>query len=423
MLKYKKIDKTVLIGALSIMLAALLWSLDGVFIRPKFYQLPAGLVVFLEHLLGFLVLSPFIILNWQKIKKLSKKSWGALIWVAIFGGVIGTIMITKAFFAAIDGQVTFATVILLQKLQPVFALLLARIILKEKLNYKFYMWAGVAILSAYFLAFAKNGFNVSEINWLHNAAFFAFLAAFAFGSSTVFGKRIVNHLDFKATSALRFGLTTLLILILILLTGDINQISNLSGAQWGYLWLIVFTSGAAAIFIYYFGLKKVSASMATIAELFWPFSAVILDYVLNKNVLNGVQIIAALALLISFYMVVKYGREKRTFMAKVVSGLQRGRRLGFPTANLDKIDLDIAHGIYSVEIKFGQTIYKGVLHFGHKDTFGEGVSNEVLIKNFEGNLYGKNVQIKIIKKIRDIKKFKDIKNLKKAIGKDLKMIE
>jgi len=264
---------------------------------------------------------------------------------------------------------------------------------------------------------------LGEINWLHNAATFALVAAFAFGSSTVFGKRIVNHLDFKSTAALRFGLTSLLVLILILITGDwvkINQVSNL---QWGFLWLIVFTSGAGAIFLYYFGLRRVTASTATICELFWPLSAIILDYILNKNILNGIQIMAAIILLIAFYKVVKEGKEKeKSFMAKVIAGLGRGKRLGFPTANLDKIDLDIPHGIYEVEIGVGNKKYKGALHFGFKDTFKEGVSSEVLIKDFIGNIYGQEVQVKILRKIREVKKFRKVEELQKKIGEDLKEI-
>lgn len=254
--KLKKFDKKMIMGAGAVMLAAVLWSLDGVFIRPKFYVLPAGLVVFLEHLFGFIVLSPFIFLSWKKIKTLSLKSWGAIIWVCLFGGLIGTLMITKAFFAAVYGQTTFATVVILQKLQPVFALIMARLILKEKLNQKFYLWAIIAVIAGYFLAFGKTGLNLTEIDWLHHAAFFAFIAAFAFGSSTVFGKRIVNHLDFKSTGALRFGITSLMTLIFILLTGDLFKINLIAPWQWGLLWVIVFTSGATAIFIYYFGLKK-----------------------------------------------------------------------------------------------------------------------------------------------------------------------
>jgi drug/metabolite transporter (DMT)-like permease len=422
-MEIKKTDKRFVLGALSIMLAALFWSLDGTFIRPKFYELSAGLVVFLEHFFGFIVLSPFLFLAWQKIKKLSLKSWLAIGWVCLFGGAIGTLMITKAFFAAIDGQITFATVIILQKLQPVFALLLARLILGERLSRKFYFWAVLAVVAAYFLAFGKTGLNPSEINLFHSAAFFAFLAAFAFGSSTVFGKRIVNHLDFKSTAALRFGITSLMMLIFVLITGDFYKISQVSTLQWELLLLIVFTSGAAAMFIYYFGLKRISASVATIAELFWPFSAIALDYFFNKNFLTPTQIIATLILLLCFYKVVSQGRDRElVFKAKVIKGFGRGKKLGFPTANLDKTDLDLAHGVYLAKVSFDQREHNGLLFFGYKETFSEEPSLEVLIKDFSGDLYEKEPEIRVLNKIREVKKFSSLAELQEQIKKDLKTI-
>ncbi|MBU0626331.1 DMT family transporter [Patescibacteria group bacterium] len=64
----------------------------------------------------------------------------------------------------------------------------------------------------------------------------------------------------------------------------------MSSSHWLYLLIIVFTSGALAMFLYYFGLKRVKASQATILELFRPLSAVILDYSINGNILTPVQI-------------------------------------------------------------------------------------------------------------------------------------
>ena len=91
--------------------------------------------------------------------------------------------------------------------------------MKERLSRKFYLWALGAIAAAYVLAFAKDGLNITEIDLFHHAAFFAFLAAFSFGSSTVFGKRVVNHIDYKLMSALRFGITSLMVFVLLLITG------------------------------------------------------------------------------------------------------------------------------------------------------------------------------------------------------------
>lgn len=418
--KFISENKTAIIGALAIMLAAFLWSLDGTFIRPKFYTYPATLIVFLEHALGFIVLCPFIILNWSKIKLLSRKDWGAIGWVCIFGGLLGTIWITKAFFAAVHGEVTFATVVILQKLQPVFVLLMARLILGERLSRRFYLWAIVAIAAAYFLAFGKTGLDLKGINILHSAAFFAFLAAFAFGSSTVFGKRIVNHLDYKATAALRFGITTILAFLVVIFGHNLSNIKLIDNLHWGYLFIIVFSSGALAMFIYYYGLKRVTASTATICELFWPLSAVILDYILNKNVLNTIQIIASIVLLLAFYKVVTTGQRKKIeFTATRIGGAGRGERLGFPTINLDKVDLDIDHGVYLVRANINDKNYQGLLHFGHRVTFGDNPSLELYIKEYLENISNENVRVEIIKKVREVKRFNTEEELKRQIEEDI----
>jgi drug/metabolite transporter (DMT)-like permease len=299
-----KNNKMKLLGAGAIMLAALAWSLDGTFIRPRLYALPAGLVVFIEHLLGFIVLFPFMISGWPQIKALKLKEWGAVGWVSVFGGLLGTLFITEAFFAAVNGEVTFATVVILQKLQPVFALILARLVLGERLKKSFYFWASLAVIAAYFLAYGKI-VTPSEMILYHKAALFAVIAAFAFGSSTVFGKRIVEKLDFSSTAALRFGTTSILAGVYIIFTGDFRRISAITMSQAGLFALIVFTSGAAAMFIYYYGLKKISASAATIFELTWPLSAVALDYFINGNILNPAQIGSSIVLLLCFFKIVK----------------------------------------------------------------------------------------------------------------------
>lgn len=419
--KILKIDKRALLGAGAIMLAALFWSLDGTFIRPKFYTLPAGLVVFLEHLFGFIVLSPFLFVNWYKIKYLKKPVWVAIFWVSIFGGLLGTLMITKAFFAAIDGKTTFSTVIILQKLQPIFALILARIFLKEKLSKRFYIWAFIGVVAAYFLAFGN--VNIKDVNLFHSAAFFAFLAAFSFGSSTVFGKKVVNNLDSNTTATLRFGITTILAFLFVIFTGDILQISRVSSLQWQFLILILFTSGAGSMFLYYFGLNRITASTATICELFWPLSAIFIDYILNGNVLSTVQIISSIVLLICFYFVVKENNIKpKIFEGNVIWGSGRGRKLGFPTANLDTKNLDIPHGVYFVKVYLKDKQYKGLLHFGYKATFHEEPSVEVFIDHFDQDIYKEKLKIEVISKIRDIVEFENIHELKKQIEKDLKHI-
>jgi len=416
-------NKRLAMGAAAILVAAFFWSLDGLFIRPAFYSLPAELVVFWEHFLGFIVLSPFLFISWSKIKGLSVKSWMALGWVSLFGGLLGTLMITQAFFAAMTGTTSFATVIILQKLQPFFALILARLVLKEKLSIHFYSWTAIAIIASYFLAFGASGLNWQDVNWLHNAALYAFLAAFAFGSSTVFGKRIANHLDYRAVAALRFGLTSVLAFLLVVIIGSLEVTASISGTQFGLLGLIVLTSGAGAMFLYYFGLQRVSASAATILELFWPLSALFLDYFINGNELTAVQLMAAAVLLLAFFQVSALSRRRAiVFRGKVIPGAGRGRRIGYRTANLDCTDLDIPHGIYVVTAKVAEKEYPALMHFGFRDVYNEPVSLEILIKDFSDDIYNQEIEVKVQKRIREVKNFPDTSSLVKAIEKDLSEI-
>ncbi|MEA2076635.1 MAG: DMT family transporter, partial [Candidatus Marinimicrobia bacterium] len=105
--------------------------------------------------------------------------------------------------------------------------------------------------------------------------------------------------------AMRFSTTAVLAFIYILVARQLTHIPEMQPLHWKLLILIVFSSGALSMFIYYFGLKRIPASVATIFELVWPLSAIVLDFIINKNTLNGIQYIASALLLLSFFMIIR----------------------------------------------------------------------------------------------------------------------
>jgi drug/metabolite transporter (DMT)-like permease len=441
-MKYIFKNNKTIIGFGAVALAAFLWSLDGVFLRPQFYQFPASSIVFLEHFLGLVLLSPIIFINWRIILKIQKKTWLALGWVSLFGGLLGTLMITEAFFAAFAGKVSLATVIILQKLQPIFALLMARVVLKENLSRKFYFWAILAVGASYLLAFGKQGLSLGLFDLNNQAAWFAFLAAFSFGSSTVFGKRLVNSLNFSLATVLRFALTTLLAGILVLILGNYNIINEISWKYWRLLFLIVLSSGAVAMYIYYFGLKKIPASFASIAELFWPLSAIILDYIINKNILTSWQWLATGILLFAFYKItllsnnkninaknkliinkkqILWNNQRFNFLevvsGRVISGNEYGRKIGFPTANI-RLSKKIISGVYQGEVFVRNKKYLGAVFVGKKNK-----TLEVHLLNFKDDLYGEEIVVGLVDMLRSIRKFKNKQKLVTQIKKDIQKIK
>jgi drug/metabolite transporter (DMT)-like permease len=284
-----------------VIIAASLWGIDGIILRPALYGLPVPLVVFIESSIVAIVLSPIFIKEFSIIKGLKKEDWIAFLAVGLFGGAIGTMAITKALFYV--NFVNLSVVILIQKLQPVFALSLAAVMLKERLPKVFFAWAGFAIIGAYIMTF---GFSIPNFNTGDKtliASGLSLVAAISFSSSTVFSKRALKNVGFELGTYLRFLLSALIMLIIATTQMDIVKITTVSTSQWGYFALIAFTTGGAAIFLYYFGLKKISASVATICELAFPLTAIILDYFVRGTFLSIIQWIGITILIYSIIQV------------------------------------------------------------------------------------------------------------------------
>ena len=111
--------------------------------------------------------------------------------------------------------------------------------------------------------------------------------------------------------------------------------------------------------------------------------------------------------------------------AKVEKGRQLGKKIGFPTCNLNIKDYVIPQlGVYAVKIyqKNKNFSLKGIANLGYRPTFNQKkILLEVHIFNFSGNLYNKHLTIEFISFIRKEKKFKNINQLRKQINLDLEL--
>ena len=106
---------------------------------------------------------------------------------------------------------------------------------------------------------------------------------------------------------------------------------------------------------------------------------------------------------------------------KVVHGKKLGRAIGFPTANLDysKEALIPKKGVYYTNVQWQGKIYKGITSVGNNPTVnGDKLTIETYILDFNNDLYGHNIKVYFIKKIRDEKKFNSIDDLVIQLKKD-----
>ncbi len=300
--------KLALFGPLFVILAALLWSFDGI-LRISLYSLPPAVVVFYEHFIGALILL-FVSAKWiGDLKKMTAKEWIAIAVVALFSGALGTILYTAA-LQQINYSSYSVVVLLQQQLQPIWAIGAAAILLKEKINKRFMWWAALALVAAYFISFKDLQVNLNTGSGTAIAAGLAISAGFMWGTSTAISKLVLNKVSFLTGVATRFFLAPIFALMFVFGNNQAKALFAITPAQLVTLLIITFSTGLVALSFYYFGLKHTPARITTLCELFWPASAIFIDYFMFHKTLTPTQMFGVGLLLIAIYQVTKPIKEK-----------------------------------------------------------------------------------------------------------------
>ncbi len=104
----------------------------------------------------------------------------------------------------------------------------------------------------------------------------------------------------------------------------------------------------------------------------------------------------------------------------VVKGFRRGTDIGYPTANIESEKVIPATGVYAIMAELEGTRQHGVINIGNNPTFGnEEISAEVHLLDFKGDIYGKNITVFFIERLRDERKFGSPAELVRQIEKDI----
>lgn len=285
-------------GIFLIIGACFLWALDALIRYPLVGQgFSAITLVFIEHsILAILSIYVFT-LSLPKLKTHKFKP----IWYFFVLGGIGSALATVAFTRAFS-FINPSLVIVLQKFQPVVAIMLARVVLSEKISKAFFGWAIVCLIGALMISYSdlQNVLNLSTNKIFKDESFKGYLlvaiSVFGWGAATVFGKKLssigFNEKEIMANRFV-FGFFALLPLI-----GQMDFNKTLIGDGIFKIAVMVMISGVLAMYLYYQGLKRISARACSLTELFFPFAAVVVNWIFLDATLNPMQIMGGVVLLI-----------------------------------------------------------------------------------------------------------------------------
>lgn len=286
-------------GSIFVVVAASLWAMDGV-LRRSLYVLAPLTIVLWEHLIGLAILAPT---NWRKLqlRTIGKQSWLIGAAIGLFSGLIGTLAFTAALQQV--NYIPFSVVLLMQKLQPIFAGMTAYVLLRERFTRRYFLWALLAMVAAFFVTFPNGSVSLLEGNGQIIAALLALTAAICWGGSTSLSKLLLQKQTEVQATALRFGWTILWSLLATLLFAPtlLTVIPNFS--QLILLIAIALSTGMVAVYLYYRGLKTTPVMVTTILELTFPVLAVLIDIFVYKSVLAPSQYVAAVLMFICLHQV------------------------------------------------------------------------------------------------------------------------
>jgi drug/metabolite transporter (DMT)-like permease len=282
------------------MFGSALWGTDALFRRPLTSSLSPVTIVLLEHCVLSFVVFPVIVKRRAEFRLMKRRDYALVLFIALGGSVAATSLFT---FAIKYGNPS--VIILLQKTQPLFTVLLARLFLSEKATRRFWPWFAIAIIGAYLIS-DPDWHQGLPLNPGHPVIILCAIGAAAlWGSATVCGRYMVTRLTTPFLTALRF-IFALPVLVTLYCVQPAPQRILPSGLSAGAnIVAMALISGLAALLLYYKGLKSTSASLASVCELSFPITAVALNWLVLKARLSGVQLFGS-AILIAAVTVLVY---------------------------------------------------------------------------------------------------------------------
>jgi len=267
------------LGVALVAVAAALWGLDAWIRAPLAQTTDVATIVFGEHLVLVLLTLPFLAAALRSVLRLGTRHLLAAIVIGAGSSAVATILFTQAF---VDGH-DYVTPVVLQKVQPVIAVLAAGVILGERPRARFAFYFVPALIGVWLMGVA-HPFHPT-VHGL-KPTLYALAAAVLWALGTVLGRYLARDMRFEHVATLRFafGLPAAAIALLVL---GAPAFASVHDSFW--IAVLAFVTGFLALGLYYYGLQVTPAAIATMAELAFPVSAILVGYFKFGQTLTGWQ--------------------------------------------------------------------------------------------------------------------------------------
>jgi DME family drug/metabolite transporter len=265
-------------GIVLVSLAAAMWGLDGLIRKPLSSSTSAFTIVFGEHVVLVALTLPLLVPALRALHRAGPAYVAAGIAVGAGASAIATILFTKALFHG-----DFITVVVLQKAQPLIAVLGAWLVLKEQPRPGF-TWFLLPALAGVWLIALPHPFD-PHVRGL-SPIVETLAAAVLWGMGTVFGRLLSRRLTFDQVTTVRFAFGLVASACALPIVGA-SAFSNAHDSLW--IAVLALVTGLLALGLYYYGLQRTPALLSALGELAFPVTATLVGIYAFHDTLRWTQ--------------------------------------------------------------------------------------------------------------------------------------
>jgi drug/metabolite transporter (DMT)-like permease len=260
-------------GVVLVSIAAAMWGLDGLIRKPLSHSTSPATIVFGEHVVLVAMTLPLLAVAFRALWQAGPRYIAAGIAVGAGASAIATILFTQALFHG-----DFITVLVLQKAQPLVAVVGAWLVLGEQPRPRFAWFLLPALAGIWLIALphplAPHAHGLTPI--VESLG-----AAALWGMGTVLGRYLTRRLQFQQVSTVRFAFGLIASAAALPIVGDKAWAGTHDSF---YIALLAIVTGYLALNLYYYGLQRTPAVLAALGELAFPVTAALVGiYVFNSN--------------------------------------------------------------------------------------------------------------------------------------------
>ena len=277
-----------------------MWGLETLWRVRLNAKFDADILVFHEHWIGLLLTMPFLVAGATALRGVSRKALVSMVASGVLGSALGTVCFTAALTLL---NASLANLLL--NVQPVISVLVSWFWLRERPLPRFYPWAAVALACGATMAWSPDA--VQAPHRLALGLLFIGATAVCWGASTTFGRAAMLEIDFRTGTALRYLIGTVATFVLAAANGDVAE-----RLRWPMLWSpstlkdmagLLIVAAITPTFLYFAGLARTRASVATFAEMAQTFASLIITWGVLGEALTLQQAVAGAVLLVAVFFI------------------------------------------------------------------------------------------------------------------------